>query len=125
MLLDNDLKRDLIEVQHRLRLRSITDVIHLFLKRALDKELGRKPAKVKEEKNDEQTAETNTVGMHAHSCGAGAGRRLRLLRHHAAVPGVWWATLVILGTLGDVLHFRCEACGADSSLDCSQNEQVN
>jgi hypothetical protein len=45
MLLDSDLKRDLIEVQHRLRLRSITDVIHLFLKRAVDKELGRKPAK--------------------------------------------------------------------------------
>ncbi len=44
MLIDRDLKRDLIEVQHRLRLRSVTDVIHLYLKRAVDKELGRKPA---------------------------------------------------------------------------------
>ena len=39
MLLDNDLKRDLIEVQHRLRLRTLTDVIHLFLRRGVDNEL--------------------------------------------------------------------------------------
>ena len=41
-LLDQDLMRDLVELSYRMRLRSVTEVIHVLLKRGIDQEMGRK-----------------------------------------------------------------------------------
>ena len=40
-LIDRNLLADLTKLQHRLELASVTAVIHLFLRRAVDKELGK------------------------------------------------------------------------------------
>jgi len=34
--------RDLVELSYRMRLRSVTEVIHVLLKRGIDQEMGRK-----------------------------------------------------------------------------------